>query len=374
MSAAPEASEVEAQRLEAQVFVALDRRLDPAAAAPIAVALSGGGDSLALLHLAVDWAAQRGRPVLALTVDHGLNPDSARWTAEAGEQARALGAAWKGLSWTGEKPVAGLEARARTARHALLGQAAREAGARVILMGHSADDVREGEVMRDLDTPGLGRLREWALSPAWPEGRNIFLLRPMLNLRRAALRAWLARRGAHWLDDPANEDPRFARVRARQALVPAHSRGSGVLGFGGAAAAAQASIQASADVSHDLMALARAAVFAPGFAATPRAPLFRGEPSVARWVLTALVMSVGGATTPPRGEELDRLLETLRTGGVGTLSGCRVQATNTIVTLQREAGRQGQPPRPEEPAAWVAQRFYAACGLYPDEASIPPPP
>ena len=90
----------------------------------MALALSGGGDSVALLHLAADWARARGRPLLALTVDHGLNPDSARWTAEAAEAARAAGADWRGLTWDGDKPATGLTAAARAARHRLIGEAA----------------------------------------------------------------------------------------------------------------------------------------------------------------------------------------------------------------------------------------------------------
>src|SRR5205085_8990913 len=57
---------------------------------------------------------------------------------------------------------------------------------------------------------------EWAPSPAWPEGRGVFLLRPLLGVRRAAIREWLEGRGERWIDDPANEDPRFARARARR--------------------------------------------------------------------------------------------------------------------------------------------------------------
>ena len=81
------------------VAAALDARLSPDADRPVALALSGGGDSMALLHLAADWCARRGRRLLALTVDHRLHPDSAAWTAFAGEAARAVGADCRALSW-----------------------------------------------------------------------------------------------------------------------------------------------------------------------------------------------------------------------------------------------------------------------------------
>lgn len=183
----------------------------------MALALSGGGDSMALLFIAAEWARRNGRRLLALTVDHELHPDSARWTAFAGEAARAAGADWRALRWTGDKPATGLPAAARAARHRLVAEAARAAGARVVLFAHTADDIAEGETMR-AEGSTLGRLRGWTPSPAWPEGRGLMLLRPMLGAGRAGIRAWLEARGADWLDDPANDDPRFARSRARQEL------------------------------------------------------------------------------------------------------------------------------------------------------------
>src|SRR3954465_5282102 len=87
---------------------ALNRRLRPDAAAPLAIGFSGGGDSLALLILTLDWARAHGRTVVSLTVDHQLNPASAGWTAEAVAKASALGAQALALSWTGSKPATGV--------------------------------------------------------------------------------------------------------------------------------------------------------------------------------------------------------------------------------------------------------------------------
>ncbi|MFN7236197.1 MAG: ATP-binding protein, partial [Brevundimonas sp.] len=132
------------------------------------MALSGGGDSVALLHLAAAWAERRGRRLVAVTVDHRLHPDSAAWTAEAGRAARALGVAWTRQVWTDDKPAAGLAAAARRARHALLAEAARAAGARGILTGPTRDDRRVAAGLRAQGGP-LGRLRDWSPSPGWPE-------------------------------------------------------------------------------------------------------------------------------------------------------------------------------------------------------------
>ena len=99
---------------------AFGRQLNGPAGAPLVVALSGGGDSLALLHLAKAWADAAGRPLVALTVDHRLQSASAAWSRVAARQAAALGVAHRTLAWSGAKPATGLPAAARAARHALL--------------------------------------------------------------------------------------------------------------------------------------------------------------------------------------------------------------------------------------------------------------
>ena len=202
----------------AAALAEMETRLDPGADHPLAVAFSGGGDSLFLLIAALAYGRRHGRKILALTVDHGLNPQSADWTARALEQSARLGAQALPLVWRGEKPTSGLPEQARLARHRLLAEAARAAGARVILMGHTADDQAENAAMRADEGLSIGDLRVWSPSPVWPEGRDLFLFRPLLGLGRAALRNTLALVGERWIDDPANENQAYARARARRRL------------------------------------------------------------------------------------------------------------------------------------------------------------
>lgn len=309
---------------------ALDARLSPDADRPLALALSGGGDSMALLHIAADWCAQRGRRLLALTVDHRLNSGSAAWTAFAGETARAMGAQWRALTWDGPKPAAGLPAAARAARHALLADAARQAGARVILMGHTADDIAESDWMRKRGAT-LGVLREWSPSPAWPQGRGLMLLRPLLTASRADLRTLLTSRNASWLEDPANADPRFLRSRARAALShPPHGR----TGNPRTEATAE-SLRAGDEGRTDPPRIA--ADSWSGLLALPRA--------IPAQTLAAALLSVSGQTTPPRGPRLATLHARLAASAdvTSTLSGARVQASGDDLLIAREPGRVGLP-------------------------------
>jgi tRNA(Ile)-lysidine synthase len=311
------ASEGRADPIEG-VFAALGRRLQVDPARPITLALSGGGDSVALLALTVEWARSHGRRVLALSVDHGLNPSSADWTRFARETATRLGADWRGLAWTGPKPETGLPAAARAARHALLAEAARQAGATVLLFAHTRDDAREADRMRAEGTM-LGRVREWAPSPAWPEGRDLFLLRPTLGATRADLRAVLQARGLDWIEDPANADLRYARARAR---LRAHD-------------AEPAS--GSAEPAEALAPWAEACVADPRSGALSFA---RREP-VRPAFLAAALLCAGGGDRPPRGPRLRRLAERLQGPEprfTATLCGVRVEAESATVRLFRDAG------------------------------------
>lgn len=260
-----------------------------------------------MLHLAAEWARANGRRLLALTVDHGLNPDSAAWTARAGEQARALGADWQALDWTGDKPATGLQAAARAARHALIADAARQAGARVILFAHTAADIAEADLMR-AEGSTLGRLREWSPSPVWPEGRGLMLLRPLLHAGRAELRDWLAGQGGDWIDDPANTDPRHTRSRARAGLLGARAE-----------PAEPGPAHGVLSVEDDLIRLTR---------------------DISARALAAALVCAGGGDRPPRGDRLAAHLSRLRSGEAFTATACgaRLEADGEAVLVVREAG------------------------------------
>lgn len=293
--------------LSGRLAAALDRRLTPGLDRPVAVALSGGGDSLALLHLTADWARSRRRRLLALTVDHRLHPASGEWTTHARQMAERAGADWRGLEWTDEKPASGLPAAARLARHALIAGAAREAGALVILMAHTADDRAEAAWMRERGS-SLGELREWAPSPVWPDGRGLMVLRPLLDTSRAELRTFLSSRHETWIDDPANDNPASIRVRARQALD-----------------GASPPVLADGPLPAKGLSVEGGVVRAP--ANTP-------------W-LGAVLTCAAGAAGPPRADRLHALAERLASGEPvqATLAGATLVSDGRTLSAAREIGR-----------------------------------
>jgi tRNA(Ile)-lysidine synthase len=311
---------------QAPGFPALDAHLMPAAPWPIAVAYSGGGDSHALALAAAAWAEARGRRVILLYVDHHLQPQSASWAALAEATATRLGAGFRRLDWLGEKPLTGLPAAARSARHRLIARAAQEAGARVILMGHTADDVAEARLMQARGG-SVPEPRPWAPSPVWPEGAGLFLLRPLLGCRRADLRDWLRSAGESWIDDPANEDERRARTRARKALA------AGEPPPPGPPAAQEGVAQLAQLAAHPLGEIVWRR---PDFIAAPSAAQARA--------LSVACLCVGGGARPPRGDALRRLIAQLEAGQAfaSTLAGARIELLGDEVRLCREPGEAGR--------------------------------
>lgn len=300
----------------------LDRHLQPRGDAPLAVAYSGGGDSLALLLIADAWARRHGRRLAVLHVDHRLQPQSSAWADACEQVANDLGWTFQRLAWLDAAPGPGLPARARAARHALIAEAASGLGARVILMGHTADDLAETAAMRaeGSTTPDP---RIFAPSPAWPEGRGLFLLRPLLTTRRRALRDLLAKAGRGWIEDPANTDPRYARSRARtqaDTAGPAPQNPEPLTALAGAELTCSGGLQLHLPIPPDQLARALAIVCA----------------------------SAGGGTRSPRRASLQRLATEIAAGRslTASLGGARVTSDGEVLRVLRNVGELARRPVP----------------------------
>jgi tRNA(Ile)-lysidine synthase len=168
----------------------------------------------------------------------------------------------------------------------------------------------------------LGRLRPWAPSPAWPEGRGVFLLRPLLDVRRATLRGWLAEQGLPWIEDPANADRRFGRARVRSE-------------------AADLPDPPAAEPQPRSPLLEAAEVTADGRITLPRAALL-GSADARRFTAAALACA-SGRTGAVRSDRIEALLGRLRSpaSSTATLGGARVEGTSDQVAFGREPGRGG---------------------------------
>ena len=177
---------------------------------PLGVAVSGGGDSMALLYLLAGQAGLR-----AVTVDHGLRAAAAGEAAAVGAVCARIGIPHDTLQWrwTG---TGNLSDAARRGRIALIADWAKGHGLATIALGHTADDQAETFLMRLARGSGVDGLSGMARQR---QTAGVTWLRPLLDISRADLRAYLQRRGVPWFDDPTNDDAAYQRVRARAVLA-----------------------------------------------------------------------------------------------------------------------------------------------------------
>lgn len=181
------------------------------------IAYSGGGDSTGLMvALAEALKADPGIDVslVAATVDHGLRPESAAEARAVGAVCAKFSIPHHILTWQGEKPKTGIQAAAREARYRLLGALADRLEADLVVTAHNLDDQAETVAMRRSRNPAA----TGGISQAVLYDRHIWICRPFLGVRRAAIRAYLTGRGIGWVDDPSNDNEAFERVRIRKSL------------------------------------------------------------------------------------------------------------------------------------------------------------
>jgi tRNA(Ile)-lysidine synthase len=312
------------------------------AAAPddvLGVAVSGGSDSVALLHAALD----AGRDVAAATVDHRLRPGSRVEAEGVAALCARLGVPHDILTWNSAGTATGnLQARARAARYALLADWAKARGLATVAVGHTRDDQAETVVMALARAGGVDAL---AAMPARWQVADVMFLRPFLALSRANLRDWLSARGETWVEDPSNADPRFERVRVRRAMAALAEAG-----VGPAALARTAAIMAEVQAALTMQAEAAMHLVEaddPGVRVTLD-QLAALPAEVRRRLLAACLSRVAGRTDAPRGAALARLTERLLAGRGGTLHGCRVTVVRGRVAIFPETTA-GIGPATEQP-------------------------
>jgi tRNA(Ile)-lysidine synthase len=207
-----------AKRLHALSAAEVDALLAPLGRAKsLLIAVSGGPDSTALLLMAAEWAGRRGKTrVEAATVDHGLRPESAEEAKAVAAFSHRLGIEHRTLQWKGAKPATRVQERAREARYRLLVDHAKAIGADALVTAHHADDQAETVLFRLLRGSGVAGLRGM---DATTVRNGIVIARPLIGLKKSDLVAFAQARGAPFVDDPSNADPRFARTRLRALLT-----------------------------------------------------------------------------------------------------------------------------------------------------------
>ena len=292
-----------------------------------ALAVSGGGDSIALMHLFLHWARQESSSLPAvLIVDHGLRDESQAEATQVAGWAREQGLDAHVLRWTGRKPVSNIEEQARAARYGLLARWCEAHDISNLFVAHTADDQAETFLLRlarGSGVDGLSAMQDCSPLPV-AEFPRIQLFRPLLDVSRAELRAYLASKGASWLEDPMNEDERFARTRIRKVLPALEAAGLAVWRIARASWHLGRAREALDAAARDF--LSRHARLEQGRAILDGASLAKVPREIALRALSAVLLSVSGAIYRPRFERLESLLNATFSESFSgrTLSGCRI--------------------------------------------------
>ncbi len=341
------------------------------------IAVSGGADSTALMHLLAAWreGTRRAAPLLSVaTVDHGLRPESAAEAAAVAAAAKRLGLAHATLRWLGPHPGTGVQSAAREARYRLLVDHARALGADCIALAHTADDQAETLLMRLARGSGIEGL---SAMRAETTREGVTLVRPLLAFPKARLMATL-RAGDHaWLEDPSNADERFERVRVRAFLAQAADIGltAGKIALSARRLAdAEESLRVLHGARDRLGGVNRPADGEMISAVCADLPVSRlgGTAYVVARTLRQLIRLYGGAAREPELAQLEDLAGLLRDeharrgcGGL-TLGGCKIELLgegHERIRVYREGAGAGIAPVPAEPGIvleWDGGRFRIA--------------
>jgi len=300
----------------------------------IAVAVSGGPDSLALLLLVDCWARARGGSALALTVDHGLRPDSASEASQVGAWASARDIAHAMLPWVGEKPRTGVQAAARQARYRLLADACAARGILHLAVAHHADDQAETVLFRRERGSGPAGLAGMTASRSLGAVR---MIRPLLGWPKSALIETCRSFGQDFVEDPSNRSDRFARTGLRRRLAGDPELRSAMLRAAGVAASRRAE-----DDERLSDALARIAEIRPDGVVLLDRDGFVSIPAATRHaVLAAVLRTVGGNEYAPDTDAIARLDEALGVSNFPgfSLAGCVVRLSRGRILICREPKR-----------------------------------
>ena len=301
----------------------------------IALAVSGGSDSMALLRLAHQWAKNSVK-ISVLTVDHGLRPEAAAEALQVAGWCAILSLDHYILRWEGVKPKSGLQAKARMARYDLMSAWCVANGVGFLLTAHTMDDQAETVLMRQQRTDTAESLAGIWETALWG---GVKLFRPLLGQHRSELRKYLRSVDQPWIDDPSNDDVKFERVRVRKVLAGENKSDQRKMELAEIADRAGREARALASAT-ELWIGGQLTSYPEGFGIIPRAGFCELDPELQRRVLQQLIQIYGAGNRAEPGE-LDHLSKWITDLGLSrrTLGGAVLACRQTSVLIGREWGR-----------------------------------
>ena len=303
----------------------------------IAVAVSGGPDSLALTWLLRNWCVNQGVRLTALTVDHGIQPNSTENSRKVCQWLKSWDVDCQILTWFGEKPNTKIQENARINRYKLMLDWCIQNDFENLALAHHQEDQAETFLIRILRGSGSDGL---ACMQKISKRRGVRLLRPVLAVPKSRLLATLKLQNQECLDDPANTNPMFTRTLIRNLTGSLAERGfdttrlanlSGQFG----------QLRMRFEELTELVIDRAVNIYPTGWASVDSRILMSLPDEVGRRVIIYLIRSIGGRPYPPRRKALDRLTAFLGLRDKFTahsLGGCSIRRThkNRLMILREE--------------------------------------
>lgn len=302
----------------------------------LAIACSGGADSMALAHLVHNWVAKRQGIATALIVDHGIRDGSGEEAVAVAAELSRHDVGSRILRHSGPKLTGDIQATARNIRYRLLYDWCEAQGYLHLAVAHHRDDQAETVLLRLARGSGVDGLA--AMAPI-VETRSLRIIRPLLTIPARRLRATLMRRDITHVEDPSNRNPEFARVRMRDLASTLSAEGMTARRM--AETASRMARGRTALEGAVAKFLGRNAVLHDqGYCLISRAGMRLASEEVGLRALARLLMCVSGSPYTARLVRLERLYDWIlegTTGGGRTLSGCRILPSGDGLLICREA-------------------------------------
>lgn len=295
----------------------------------LAVAVSGGVDSICLLH----WCKLAGMDIVALHVNHRLRAVADVETEYVRDLCAGLDIPCQIFYWDGEKPTVGLESAAREARYKMMTDFCRENGIYALLVAHQADDQIETFLMnlgRGSGLYGLAAMRRETMRD------GVRIVRPLLDVYRAELRAYCDENNIKYFIDEMNSDPHYTRVKIRQNRHLLYEK----LGISDARillaienlGRLRDEIENNVDELVKSVVDNRRAVFQDTF-------LFDLSDDIRLKFIGTLIQTIGGDKYPPRLNSLSNALSWLHADCKFTLGHCTVRRLNNKILIVPEGAK-----------------------------------
>jgi tRNA(Ile)-lysidine synthase len=315
----------------APLVAAIEKQFLPEPPARLGVAVSGGGDSVALLALLAEFAKKHGSELHVITINHGLRDGAQDEIRLVTDLCAEIGCAHHVEYWSGWDGGGNLQDRARVARYEMIADWALGNNIDVVALGHTANDQAETVMMRLARGAGVDGLSAMTRRTV---RSGITLVRPMLGIERRSLRAYLRAKGLTWAEDPSNDNRDFERIRMRDALRILEPLGISVEKLTNVA---DYMSQARTALNWQTFLTARTVVEIVHGTVCLDKKGFRALPhEISRRLLVHALNWVSHSEYPPRRSAVAEVFEAIKSSQTATLHGCQLAHQSDKLWVFRE--------------------------------------